>query len=259
MQKKMFFFDIDGTLLNDEKKVLPSTKAALKRLKENGHELAIATGRNLFLAKDVIAELEFSNYIVCNGAAGYFHHELVYENPLNPTEFNHLLKTADANQHQLIYQSPDVLRRRDQETDFHMEEAMRSIEFGVPEYDREFYQENTIYQSLLFYPKEDEGIYENGQFPQFRFVRWHDFAVDVLPHNGSKAQTALLLANEKGFAVEDTFAFGDGLNDLELLTSVGTGVAMGNALEEVKLRAKQVTASCNEDGIAKALKELGFI
>lgn len=255
----MIFFDIDGTLLNEEKQVLPSTKAALNQLKANGHEVAIATGRNLFLARDVIEELDFMNYIVCNGAAGYFHHELVFENSLNPTEFKQLLATADQNEHQLVYQSPELLRRRDQQADYRMEEAMRSIDFGVPEFDREFYQTNTLYQSLLFYPVEDQAIYENGQFPQFRFVRWHDFAVDVLPHNGSKANTALIMAKEKGFAVEDTLAFGDGLNDLELLTSVGTGVAMGNALEEVKLRANKVTANCNEDGIALALQELNLI
>lgn len=259
MQKKMIFFDIDGTLLTDEKKVLPSTKEALKQLKKNGHEVAIATGRNLFLARDVIEELDFENYIVCNGAAGYFQHELVYENTLNAAEYQRLIQVADQNRHQLVYQSPELLRRRDAEADFMMSEAMRSIDFGVPEYDRDFYQNNTLYQSLIFYGTDDHALYESGQFPQFRFVRWHDFGVDILPHDGSKANTALKMAQSKGIAVEDTMAFGDGLNDLELLTKVGVGVAMGNAFEEVKLRANKVTKNNNEDGIALALEELNLI
>ena len=47
--KKFIFFDIDGTLLNDEKMPLESTVQALRQLQKNGHEIAIATGRNLFL------------------------------------------------------------------------------------------------------------------------------------------------------------------------------------------------------------------
>lgn len=53
-KQKFIFFDIDGTLLNDEKMPLESTLQALRQLQKNGHEIAIATGRNLFLAQEVI-------------------------------------------------------------------------------------------------------------------------------------------------------------------------------------------------------------
>ena len=92
-----------------------------------------------------------------------------------------------------------------------------------------FYQNNPLYQALLFYKEEEKAIYEDGAFPEFRFVRWHDAGVDVLPNPGSKAQTALWMAKHLGFAHEDTIAFGDGNNDYELISSVGYGVAMGNA------------------------------
>ena len=79
----MIFFDIDGTLVNDQKIIPESTKLAIKELKKNGHEVAIATGRNLFMAQGIIDELDISNYIVCNGAAGYLDKKQVYENPLD--------------------------------------------------------------------------------------------------------------------------------------------------------------------------------
>lgn len=259
MNKKMIFFDIDGTLLNENKEILVSTRNALKTLKENGHELAIATGRNLFLAQKVIDELEFNNYIVCNGAVGYYHHEQVFENSLDPLEYQKLLQVADENEHQIVYQSADFLRSRDRISKAPIEEAMNSIDFGVPEYDREFYQTTTLCQSLIFYSELEKHHYENDQFPKFRFVRWHDVGVDILPYDGSKANTALKIAEMKGFSIEDTIAFGDGLNDLELLTMVGTGVAMGNAVEQVKSKATYVTDHCNEDGIAKALAKLKLI
>lgn len=259
MQKKMIFFDIDGTLLNDEKKVLPNTKKALKQLKENGHEVVIATGRNLALAQIVIDELEFTNYILCNGAAGYYHNELVFENKLDLKEFERLLQVADAQEHAIVYESVDALKRRHTENDIRMMTAMKSVGSSVPPLDADYYLHHPLYQGLIFYPDAEKAAYENGQFPKFKFVRWHNTGVDIVPHDGSKARTVLKFAENQGFKVEDTIAFGDGLNDLEMLTEVGMGVAMGNALETIKLKADKVTENCNEDGIYLALKDLHLI
>lgn len=255
----MIFFDIDGTLLNDEKKALPSTREALQKLKENGHEAVIATGRNLFLANPVIEDLDFKHYVVCNGALGYFHGQLVYEKTLDKADFERLLKVTDQQKHQVVYESADTLRRRRKEADGLVFDAMKSIGHSVPKYDEDFYLHNPLYQALLFYFDEEKDAYENGQFSKFRFVRWHDASVDLLPHDGSKAHTAMELANRQGFALEDTIAFGDGENDIELLSETGTGIAMGNALEKLKLKADKITASCNDDGIYLALKDLNLI
>lgn len=259
MQKKMIFFDIDGTLVNDQKIIPESTKLAIKELKKNGHEVAIATGRNLFMAQGIIDELDISNYIVCNGAAGYLDKKQVYENPLDHAQLEKLIKVADSNNHNIIYETPDTLRRRNEEADVKITTAMKSVGYGVPKYDPDFYLNHSLVQCLIFYREDEKQYYESGQFSKFRFVRWHESGVDVLPHDGSKAATVLRVALENGYSVEDTIAFGDGLNDLEMIEKVGTGVAMGNALESVKLRADKVTKSCNEDGIYIALKELGLI
>ena len=259
MQKKMIYFDIDGTLVNNQKIIPDSTKLAIKKLKENGHEVAIATGRNLFMAQNIIDELEISHYVVCNGAAGYLHKEQVYENPLDPAQLEKLIKVADSNNHQIIYETPVKLRRRNEVADVRITTAMKSVGYGVPKFDRDFYQHNSLVQCLLFYREDEKQLYESSQFSKFRFVRWHDSGVDVLPHDGSKANTVLRVALENGYGVADTIAFGDGLNDLEMIEKLGIGVAMGNALESVKLRADKVTKSCNEDGIYIALKELNLI
>lgn len=259
MTKKMFFFDIDGTLLDDTKKVLPSTKAALQHLKADGHEVFIATGRNYTMAKSVIDELEFNNYIVCNGSAGFFHNELVYEHYLDETELKKLLAAADKQNHQIIYETPFELKRRHEEVAIITKEAMKSVGFSVPEYDSDFHTRNSLVQALIFYREEEKAYYEDGQYPQFNFVRWHDTGVDVLPRGGSKAKTMLQVAADQGFKREDIIAFGDGLNDMELLKEAGVGVAMGNALETIKLHADKITANNNEDGIAKALKEMKLI
>ena len=88
MEKKLFVFDIDGTLLNSSQTVPKSTIEAIKKLRQKGHEVSIATGRTLFHAKNVIEELEFNHYIVSNGAAGFLDGEQIYKKTLRPREFD---------------------------------------------------------------------------------------------------------------------------------------------------------------------------
>ncbi|WP_106497768.1 HAD hydrolase family protein [Lentibacillus sp. Marseille-P4043] len=57
----------------------------------------------------------------------------------------------------------------------------------------------------------------------------------------------------------NTFAFGDGLNDIEMLTEVGTGIAMGNGVSELKKVADYVTVDVDENGIVKGLQQFGLL
>lgn len=259
MTKKMIFFDIDGTLLTDEKTILSSTREAIKTLQENGHEVAIATGRNALMAKELIDELNVPNYIVCNGAAGFFHHEEVYSNPLDKQALERLIKVADKHDHQLIYETAKELKRRSEKVSEEVSSGMKHVGFPVPDVDRSFYENHDLTQALIFYSGKESHLYEEGQFPEFRFVRWYEAGVDILPADGSKFETIAKMAALKGFEKEDVIAFGDGLNDYEMIANVGLGISMGNGESIVREVADMVTASNNDDGIYKALKELELI
>lgn len=88
------------------------------------------------------------------------------------------------------------------------------------------YQNNPL-SSTLFYKEEEKAIYEDGTFPEFRFVRWHDAGVDVLPNPGSSTVRSVD-GETPSFAHEDTIAGDAETTDYELISSVGY-VAMGNA------------------------------
>ena len=81
----------------------------------------------------------------------------------------------------------------------------------------------------------------------------------MIPKNGSKAVTLLKLAEQLGIKQENVIAFGDGMNDREMLKEVGLGIAMGNSSDEVKRQADMVTASNEQDGIWQALVKLKLI
>ncbi|MCC5895037.1 MAG: Cof-type HAD-IIB family hydrolase [Alkalibacterium sp.] len=256
--KKLFVFDIDGTLLDENKRIPESTKEAVRVLSLE-HEVAIATGRNRTMASEIISELKIENYIVCNGAAAYYKHDSIYTNSLNKEELDKLIQLADEHNHQMVYETVDELKRRNKEPDQRVETGMSFVGFPVPDYNKDFHKEQSLVQCLIFYSKEEATIYEEHGFDRFRFVRWHETGVDVLPVDGSKYLTIQRLANHLGIDNDNIIAFGDGFNDMEMIQNVGTGVAMGNAEQEVKEVADLITSSSSEDGIHAALKQLGFI
>ena len=81
-----------------------------------------------------------------------------------------------------------------------------------------------------------------------QITAWWDKAVDIIPLSCGKGNAVRAVLAHYGFSKSEAIAFGDGRNDIEMLEAVGTGVAMGNALEEVKARAAVLCRSVEEDG-----------
>lgn len=255
--KKIVFFDIDGTLLDHEKNLPSSTKKAIEQLKENGVFVAIATGRAPFMFESIRKELDIDSYVSFNGQLVVFENEVIYENPLNEQEIHRLYLHSKENGHPLIFMDQNTMKSSVPHHKY-IEESMQSLKFPHPEMDEKFYQSNKVYQSLIFCEPSDEHKY-TSEFSQFHFVRWHHFSADVLPQGGSKAEGIKKMIEKIGFNIKDAFAFGDGLNDIEMLQAVGTGVAMGNAVEEAKAHADLVTKDVSNEGIWYGLKELELI
>lgn len=258
MKRKLFAFDIDGTLLGTDKKPLESTREALDILRRQGHLVTIATGRSRFMAQDIMLDLGFSNYILCNGAAAFLDHEQYYQNLLDQEELHRFASEVEKREIGLAYVGLDDVKKNNHHRRKQMVEAMDSVNFEAPEYDVNFQKENDIYQGLAFYDASHEGVFDN-EFSKFRFIRWHPQSVDIVPKNGSKSATLRNLAARVGIEGENIITFGDGENDREMLREAGIGVAMGNALPHIQQEAKIVTDTNDNDGIWKALKELKVI
>ncbi|WP_270346050.1 HAD family hydrolase [Enterococcus thailandicus] len=257
MKRGLFAFDIDGTLLDTNKQALDSTKEALQQLRRAGHLVTIATGRSRFHAQEIIRELEFENYILCNGAAGFLDHEQVYRNLLDRDQLDTFVEEAQTKEIDTAFVSLDNMKRSSSNDVQIMEEAMHSFGAVLPELDQFFVEDQDIYQALAFFNKSYDTQFQ--KYDKLRFVRWHENSVDVVPHDGSKAATILHLADQVGIPRESIISFGDGLNDREMLRESGIGVAMGNASAEVQATANLVTDTNDQDGIWKALKKLAVI
>lgn len=256
MSKKIVFLDIDGTILDHEKKIPESTKLAVKKLRENGVQVAIATGRSPLHAKIVIDELEIDCFVSFNGAYAVYDGKVVHETPFKKEHIEEIIEFANENGHSLCFLGAEG--EGFTAINEHTRKALKSVLMEISGVDEDYYKENNIYQVIAFHDGADVEHYREN-VTSVDFVPWHENAFDILPKNKSKASGIQAMIKNLGFNIEDVYAFGDGLNDIEMLKTVGTGIAMGNAEDAVKIHADFVTKDVAEGGIYHGLKHFNLI
>ncbi|HAM79998.1 Cof-type HAD-IIB family hydrolase [Ornithinibacillus bavariensis] len=256
-EQSVIFFDIDGTLLDHNKELPVSTKEAIHELKRRGHFVAIATGRGPFMFKKIGDELGIDTFVSYNGQYVVVKGEVVYKNPMELASLEKLIQASVKNDHPIVFMDPNKMKANVPEHPY-ITAGFSSLKVGTPTVDPLYYQENDIFQSLLFCEEGKEKQYEE-EFPAFDFVRWHEVSVDVLPKGGSKAKGIEKVMEKLHIPNDRIYAFGDGLNDLEMLSTIENSVAMGNGVDEVKEVAKYITKPVDEDGILHGLKMVGLL
>lgn len=256
MVARLAVFDIDDTLLSSNKTFLKSTLTSIKKLKQQQVNVAIATGRNLAMAQAVIKRLDLHDFVLCNGSAAFADHKQVHAHTLSRTNIQRLVRAADENKINIVFESLDGLHAHSKLT----QRTQKVLDtFRAPQVDLvpDYYQKHDIYQAMMFYPKDVDDRLPHAD--ELSFVRFHDYGVDIIPKVGSKAQGVAKLAASLKVAPENVVAFGDNQNDREMLQSAGIGIAMGNAAPEIQAQADMTTKDCDHDGIAHGLKAIGWI
>lgn len=257
LKQKMIFFDIDGTLLNHDKEIPDSTKYAIHQLKRQGHHIAIATGRGPFMFEWIRETLDIDTYISYNGQYVIEKDQVIFKNPLSTDVLMQLETLAREQEHPMGFMGHEKVTANVSSHSY-LQESFSTLAIDPPPFDPHFHKEEEIYQALLFCRQSEDHQYREFQSP-FDFIRWHQVAMDVIPKGGSKAKGIEQLIKHLNIDVNDTIAFGDALNDVDMLKYVGQGIAMGNGYDEAKQAANLVTKHVNEDGIYYGLKDIGLI
>lgn len=251
---KLLLLDIDGTLLNSKKELPVSAKEALVKARQKGHDLAIATGRAPFMIHNLLKELEIDTYITFNGQYIVHGSKPIHSEALKPGSLSDIVEFAEQRDHPLVFMNE---KKMVSSIDFHpdIDESIKTLKFPHPPAEKEFHMNNDIYQALVFCKEEEEKQYHNN-FEDLRFVRWHRVSCDILPLGGSKASGIERLIKATGHSLKETIAFGDGLNDVQMMEIAGFSVAMDNGHDETKKLASYVAGHVDEDGLAKAFEHL---
>lgn len=266
MEIKVAFFDVDGTIVDNHSKknqksdielVPQSTIETLRLLKENGVIPFIATGRSPFMIESLLEGLEIDSYICTNGQYAVMHHQVIYEAPYEEELLDRIVEVDTQNKIPLLWMPKTQYILSGDHHEF-LIEALENMNLPKPLVNLGMKKsKDKIYQMVAGVTQENEHIFDSIE--EVRVVRWQPKGVDLLPRSGSKATAILAILEKMGLGPENAIAFGDGLNDIEMLQTVGCGVAMGNAHEELKKHADYVTKPVHEDGIYHACKKLGLI
>ena len=257
MMNNIYFFDIDNTLLDHTSNAIPdSALLAIADLRQAGHTVVIATGRSYKHAKLYIDLIQPSYTITINGARIIKDGEEVLTIRLARKPLIELFRWMRTQGHYFGVNDGQV---------GHISasvpcalEPLGAVDITV-QTDIGFYAEQDIYQGWLFFDEAmDATLFPEilQRFPDFDLVRWHKTAVDVLPRTINKWTGCQWVMAQTGFQPHQAIAFGDGLNDIEMLQGVGLGVAMDNGHPALKAVANLIAPAMHLDGIARVLDEL---
>lgn len=259
---KIVFFDIDDTLYHKDAGVVPpSAQEALAALHAQGILTAIATGRTPgVFPKPVSVILEtfgMDVLVTMNGQYCLYRGEVLDAHPLPLADIERLVALCAEKDWAYMQMLPDamVVSRKDGV----VHGALHDI--GAYRVDAEAYRHAPVYQMNVYVDEAGEReLHESGVLGEtYQTIRWHPQSVDFLPRAASKARGIAACCARLGIAREEVMAFGDGLNDIEMLEYAGIGVAMGNAKAQAKAAADYVTANVGDDGVYRALQMLGII
>lgn len=254
---KAAFFDIDGTLLSHKSKSVPnSARTAIRKLQEAGIRCIVATGRQMQeMEKLPVADIPFDGYITLNGQLLLDKDKnILFGTPITGKAKDYLIRLfTEKKMPALLVEEKAVYLNFEDERVYTVQEAISS---AVPPLGA--YTGAEIYQVCAYLaPGEEHLLAEIAG--ECVMTRWHFGGMDIIAKGGGKVTGIKRYLEESGIAPEETLAFGDGENDVEMLRFAGIGIAMGNAEEVTKRAADYITSDIDEDGIADALKYFGLL
>ena len=255
------FYDIDGTLVSFEShQIPPSTIMALTQAKANGHKVFIATGRPPIIITNLGAiEHLIDGYVTTNGALCFVGDEVVSCKHIPADEARLVVEDSiEKNYGVIVIGEKDVAvldPKGDVDLIFRQHLAVENLNLAKPV---EYVLQQRIMQITPFFDKDYE-VELMQRLPGCTSGRWHPAFTDITALGADKGEGLLAMARYLGFDPKYTMAFGDGGNDTTMIRTAGVGVAMGNAIDDLKKEADFVTTSVDEDGILNALRHYGLI
>ena len=255
------FFDIDGTLVSFQTHEIPSsTILALTQAKANGSRVYIATGRPPIIITNLGAiEHLIDGYITTNGALCFVGDEMVCCQPIAMADVMTCVDDAQSKGYSLIVVGRRDVAVLDPKGDvdriFRRMLAVKNLDQASP---LDVVLRQDILQLTPFFPADYEPQLM-ARMPQCVSGRWHPEFTDITANGADKGKGILAMARHEGFDPARTMAFGDGGNDTSMILQAGIGVAMGNAIDDLKHQADYVTTSVDDDGIRNALQHFGII
>ena len=263
MRWKLICLDVDGTLLDDRKIILPEVKMALRKAAEGGVYVALASGRMPAALLPIERELGISCIKACNAGAYILRgDQCIGEQYLSTATMMEVYREIAVVMNTPLWifrredwfvTEVDEFVRREDETIW-----QRAKRAEIQELGKQWKGENGP-SKLLFAasPEKIQAIsryIKKRSWPDISAARSADNFLEIFPRHADKGWALGMICRNLQIDLKDTVAFGDQELDLPMILAAGTGIAMGNAIPLLKEKADFVTKSNNEAGVAYALE-----
>lgn len=262
---KLLAIDMDGTLLNSNKIISKGNKSAIKKAIEKGVKVVITSGRGLKGLEKFLNEVHLrgeDQYLIANNGGTIYRtsdfkcisykglkgidllkaHALSAEFGLNMIAYTHEDSIAPEENEFTRFETEYVgnpVKILNFNTDVNDEDEITKILFSQTE--------EILAKKILELPKEF--------YSQYNVVQTMPIVLEIMDKDCNKGYGVKVLADKLGIKKEEIMCIGDEANDIEMVTYAGLGIAMGNAIAELKDLAGYVTLDNDNDGVAKAIEK----
>ena len=261
---KLIALDIDGTLLNSEKKITNEVFNSIQEAKKLGTKVVLSTGRSLHGAIPLLNELnlnDYGDYVICfNGAIVQ---EVKSKKVLSNIEMsyddfvliNNIAKENNTNIH--INTPTNLIVPTETPSKYTVHEATLN-NIDIVSMKEEDINDDITYCKIVIIdePEKLEEVLKNipnDLFEKYTIVRSAPFFLEFLNKNANKGAALKSLCNAINIPVSKSIAVGDEENDQHMIKIAGLGVAMGNARDSIKDIAYYITSDNNDNGVAKVI------
>lgn len=255
---KLIISDLDGTLLNNESKVTEKSKEVLRKIKERGYEIAIATGRSYNSARKIRADIGIEMYMICNNGANIYNKDgsLLKTNFIPVNLVKDTIKILE--EHKINYN------------------AFNNLEVYLPKYSKMHHEIKKEYkviyvedlealpeiEKILIIEEDEKKLFSVRDLMTKCFsevleiVISSESCLDLNMKDCSKKMGVEVISKELGIDVKNIMAFGDSGNDYKMLKLVGYPVAMKGSYMATRDFIKHITYLTNdENGVADYLEK----
>lgn len=257
------FFDIDGTIVDDETQIIPeSAIRAVAKLRQNGHIPVVNTGRPYSHIDPRVREMDFAGYVCACGMEILLDGQwLTRQHP--SVEICRAVRDAVRGcRMQVVYEADDGMILTDGGWSTHpsaVKEAKRMAAKGFTVRELDTLPEPCFMKLVNFEtPESQREEYLRCTAPWFDCID-RITLLELVLKGCSKAGGMEILLNHLGASKENSLAIGDSTNDLPMFAAAKHTVCMGGGMEALKARAEYITAPVLEDGIEMALNHFGLI
>lgn len=262
MIRKIIFFDIDGTILSHRTNLISkSTYAAIKKAQANGHLVFVNSGRTIAEIESEITQIGFDGYVCGCGTYISYHGLVLFHNTIPKEMIPILMRDFKNNKIEAIMEGSNAIyfdeNSKTPKLRKIMEEQLNNHDINVQSFDAP----DISIDKFCMWPMITDGwvSFYNKYKEVFDFIDRKKNFYEVVPKGYSKASGIEYLLRYLNISHDNTYAIGDGPNDLPMLSYVKHSIAMGNSDPDILDLVSFITKDVDQEGISFALRHYNII